>query len=180
MAGLRHTMAIAMMYSLKHESWKEVKGWDSWKKTNGIGIVRDTMRMGMLASGSLHWERCDRRGVVAFDLKREVIGAVELPECSEGCRWLGIGVIGECLSAYYRREYSSCVGIWMKKKESWEKVVVLDQLCNPLHISPALAPFWGGGFLLIKIGNLMVFDRKRIRVMVSDVYIESLVSPLEA
>ncbi|XP_057797568.1 F-box/kelch-repeat protein At3g23880-like [Salvia miltiorrhiza] len=166
MAGFRHTMAIAMMYSLKRDSWKEVKGWDSWKKTNGIGIGRATMRMGMLASGSLHWERCDRRGVVAFDLKREVIGAVELPECSEGCRWLGIGVIGECLSAYYRREYSSCVEIWMKK-ESWEKVVVLDQLCNPLHISPALAPFWGGGFLLIKIGNLMVFDRKGIRVMVS-------------
>ncbi|XP_057797456.1 F-box/kelch-repeat protein At3g23880-like [Salvia miltiorrhiza] len=59
-AGVRHTMAIAMMYSLKHDSWKEVKGWDSWKKTHGIGIGRDKMRMGMLASGSLHWERCDR------------------------------------------------------------------------------------------------------------------------
>ncbi|XP_057797591.1 F-box/kelch-repeat protein At3g23880-like [Salvia miltiorrhiza] len=172
--------AIAMMYSLKRDSWKEVKGWDSWKKTNGISILGDGMTMGMLASGSLHWEMCDRRGVVAFDLKREVIGAVELPECSEGCRWLGIGVIGECLSAYYRREYSSCVEIWMKKKESWEKVVVLDQLCYPLHISPALAPFWGGGFLLIKIGNLMFFYGKGIRVMVSDIYIESLVSPLEA
>ncbi|XP_057797415.1 F-box/kelch-repeat protein At3g23880-like [Salvia miltiorrhiza] len=181
----RSARATAMTYSLKRDSWKEVKGWDSWKKTNGISILGDGMRMGMLASGSLHWEMCDtdRRGVVAFDLKREVIGAVELPECSEGFRWL-IGVIGECLLAYYMLEDSSCVDIWMKKKESWEKVVVLDQKCNPLHISPALAPFWGGGFLLIKIGNFLVFCGKGFSNLVSlkdsDVYIESLVSPLEA
>ncbi|XP_057797366.1 F-box/kelch-repeat protein At3g23880-like [Salvia miltiorrhiza] len=181
--------AIAMMYSLKSDSWKEVKGWDSWK--NSFCSIRKT-EMGMLASGSLHWETYTpldskrevfKRGVHAFDLKREVLGAVELPECWEGHWWEGIGVIGECLSVYYWCEDSSCLNIWMKK-ESWEKVVVLDELCNPLHISPALAPFWGDGFLLIKIGNFLVFDGKGFRNVVSlkdsDVYIESLISPLDA
>ncbi|XP_057789367.1 F-box/kelch-repeat protein At3g23880-like [Salvia miltiorrhiza] len=172
--------AIAKMYSLKRDSWKEVKGWDSWKTPDWCTTIWE---MGVLASGSLHWERYYRRGVYAFDLKREVLGAVELPESREGRWWEGIGVIGECLSLYNGCEDSSYLEIWMKK-ESWEKVVVLDQKCNPLHISPALAPFWGGGFLLIKIGNFLVFDGKGFRKVVSlkdsNVYIESLVSPLEA
>ncbi|XP_057797322.1 uncharacterized protein LOC131013276 [Salvia miltiorrhiza] len=120
---------------------------------------------------------------ISKKLKREVLGAVELPESREGRWWEGIGVIGECLSLYNGCEDSSYLEIWMKK-ESWEKVVVLDQKCNPLHISPALAPFWGGGFLLIKIGNFLVFDGKGFRKVVSlkdsDVYIESLISPLDA
>ncbi|XP_057797473.1 F-box/kelch-repeat protein At3g23880-like [Salvia miltiorrhiza] len=177
--------SIYWIYSLKSDSWKEseeVKGWDSCKKADRP--QNKGSEMGMFASGSLHWETTDRRGMVACDLKTEVLGAVELPECRGSCRWEGIGVIGECLSVYYWCKDSSSLDIWMKKKESWEKAMVLDQFCSPLHISPVLAHFWsGGGFLLIKMENLLVFDRKGFRDLVSlrssHVHIESLVSPLE-
>ncbi|XP_057789370.1 F-box/kelch-repeat protein At3g23880-like [Salvia miltiorrhiza] len=178
--------SIYWIYSLKSDSWKEseeVKDWDSCKKEDRSRYGES--EMGVFASGSLHWETTDRRGVVACDLKREALGAaMELPKCSECCRWQGIEVIGECLMVYYWCEDSSCLDIWMKKKESWEKVVVLDDhFFSPLYISPTLAPFWSGGFFFIKIGNLLVFDGKRFRDVVSlkyaDVYIESLVSPLE-
>lgn len=145
--------AICKVYSLQTNSWKLVKK----------GDVSPFDKEGKFASGKLHWDRTVglryRWNITSFDLRSEAYGAVELPVFLDGCLSGSMGVLGGCLSVLC--DYYSHLNIWVMKqygvKESWDKVVTIPNLHNPVSTSfSALFALGPNGEVLLTYGSTFV------------------------
>ncbi|XP_028792397.1 F-box/kelch-repeat protein At3g23880-like [Neltuma alba] len=192
----------AKVYSLATNSWRKIQDFP-----NGFTPYHD---FGKFVSGTLNWPaRCSFGSrsvnstpdplwvIVSFDLQKETYRQVLPPAYEkEVSSRPSLGVLGGCLSMSYDYKKTHFV-VWIMKdhgvRESWVRLVTIPYLPNPEDFSYS-QPFCvseNGQILLMFEFDLVLYDTRdksfkypRIENgkgwFDAEVYIESLVSPLNS
>ncbi|KAJ7946551.1 putative F-box family protein [Quillaja saponaria] len=142
-----------LVYSLKNDIWRKVEFQDR-------AFAPKTYK-GVFFGGAIHWfnnityER-KRKYIVAFDVVAEEIRFLTLMEEADQEHSMGLGVLGECLSATVYNDYTRNFDIWVMKeygvKSSWTKLVSVSNLSSSLSPIP-LAYSRSGMKVLMKNGR---------------------------
>ncbi|KAJ8547110.1 hypothetical protein K7X08_010696 [Anisodus acutangulus] len=182
---------MVQIYSLRTNSWKMSKGFDS-------GYIN--AHSGVSLNEALHWEvsHCHGSGanseIMTFDLATETYGVMALPSCGDGNISWTLSVLGGRLVACCNY-YPDKTDMWVMKEygaeKSWTKLVSLSspfgRMCyiSPLFVSKNADEF------LVKLGtDISLYNTRNAsyksleihssgcRLQVQAItYIESLASP---
>ncbi|KAL8544315.1 hypothetical protein ACS0TY_004741 [Phlomoides rotata] len=158
--GIR--FAIRKVYSLRTNSWNDIKGKDDFSFDNG----------GKYVNGKLHWGRLltNKRVIISFDLNSYENGVVELPSFVMGDEHR-LGVVGRCLSVNCIPREGN-IDVWLLKdygvKECWEKVVTVPYYDHDPRDYSFPSPFAigpNGEVLLAYDSTFMIYNPEGLIVL---------------